>query len=237
MRRLWRKLPFRFRRRVAELRVEANQRRIDRRHEHDTERRTAEALQRLRTEKHLLLNVGASGHHIPGWISLDVKPDERGIRLDAAKPWPLPDECATAVRSEHMIEHLGYEDARTYLSEAFRVLEPGGVCRTVTPDLEAIARAYLEGDPPMLEAHRGHGYDAPTWSHFVNNYIRLWGHRHIFDFAGLSELLGECGFEQIERTRFGESRHSILAGTDTHDMGKLEGLLLCLDAVKPGAAR
>lgn len=88
-----------------------------------------------------MLDVGASGAHLPGWISLDIAPDEAGIEMDASRRWPFPDGCARAVRSEHMVEHISYENARVYFAEAFRVLEPGGVLRTGTPDLEEIARA------------------------------------------------------------------------------------------------
>jgi predicted SAM-dependent methyltransferase len=184
----------------------------------------------------LLLDVGTSTEFLtPGWLGLDINPDDRALRLDASKPWPLPDGCARAVRAEHMIEHLSWDEAAFCIREIARVLEPGGVCRICTPDLEGIARTYLERDARVLGAHREDGYFAPTWSHMPNNYLRMWGHSFVFDFDSLRFLLDGAGFEQVERAGFNQSRHELLNGTDTHDMGELEPLIVCVDAVKPAS--
>jgi hypothetical protein len=65
-----------------------------------------------------------------------------------------------------------------------------------------------------------------------NNYLRMWGHSFVFDFDALRFLLEDAGFEQVERAGFNRSRHELLAGTDIHDMGELEPLVVCVDAVK-----
>jgi predicted SAM-dependent methyltransferase len=196
------------------------------------ERRRRERLASLQSQRGLLLDVGASGSHLPGWVSLDIEPDAEGIRMDAARPWPFPDGCARAVRSEHMVEHLSWDEAAFCIREMYRVLEPGGVCRICTPDLEGIARAYLERDPRVLDVHREHGYDAPTWSHLPNNYLRMWGHRYVFDAEALTTLLEAAGFGEVERTRFAQSKHPVLDKTDSHDPEELEPLVVCVDAVK-----
>jgi predicted SAM-dependent methyltransferase len=221
-RRTYRLLPHALRERVAHARVERS-----------TRRRSETAFKELSGRRGLLLDVGTSSTHLPGWVSLDVQPDDRALYLDATARWPLPDACAAAVRSEHMVEHLTANEVRRYLREAYRVLEPGGVLRTCTPDLEAIVRVYLERDPALLATHRSHGYDAPTWAHFVNNYVYLFGHRFVYDFEALAAMLAEEGFTEVERVVFNASRHSVLAGTDSHEMDELERIVLCVDAVKP----
>jgi predicted SAM-dependent methyltransferase len=196
------------------------------------ERRRAQQLRSVQASTGLLLDVGTNTSHLPGWISLDIEPDERTLRLDASKPWPFPDGCARAIRAEHMIEHLSWREAALCIGEMGRVLQCGGVCRICTPDLEGIAAAYLERDPRVLDVHREHGYFAPTWAHLPNNYLRMWGHRFVFDFDALSFLLQQAGFEQIERAGFNRSRHELLDETDSHDPGTLAPLVICLDAVK-----
>jgi predicted SAM-dependent methyltransferase len=218
------------RRVLSRARTRARRRREDRK----VEQGRAQRLREIQRSSNLLLDVGASSSHLAGWISLDIAPDERSLRLDASRPWPLRDGSARAVRAEHMLEHLTWEGAETCVREMYRVLEPGGVVRICTPDLEGIARAYLERDPHVLEVHREHGYDAPTWSHLPNNYLRLWGHRHVFDLDSLRAVLELAGFTEIERTGFNRSRHRVLDGTDSHDPGDLEPLVVCVDAVKPG---
>ncbi len=200
-------------------------------------RRGRRRLARLRGLDGLLLDVGASSAHLDGWTSLDIEPDEDSVYLDAARPWPLADCCARAVRAEHMIEHLTWREALVCVREMHRVLEPGGVCRICTPDLEGIAHAYLERDPAVLDEHRRHGYEAPTWAHLPNNYLRLWGHRFMFDFDSIRSLLQEAGFVDVERTSFGISKHAVLDGTDTHDPGILGSLVVCVDARRSSGGR
>jgi predicted SAM-dependent methyltransferase len=197
------------------------------------ERTRRERLHAAQESNGLLLDVGTFSSHLPGWISLDIDPDEHTLRLDASKPWPFPDGRARAIRAEHMIEHLSWDGAEVCIGEMARVLEPGGVCRICTPDLEGIARAYLARAPRVLEVHSEHGYEAPTWAHLPNNYLRMWDHRFVFDFDALRFLLERAGFEQIERVGFNRSRHELLDGMDSHDPGELEVLVLCVDAVKP----
>jgi predicted SAM-dependent methyltransferase len=207
--------------------------------------REAEFLERDRAwiaslagRRDLRLNIGSSAEHLDGWINADLERDPEGrcLRMDATARWPFEDGSADAVNSEHVIEHLERDDAPKFFREAFRVLRPGGVVRTSTPDLRAIADAYRDADPTVLEAHRAHGYDARNHADLLNNYLQMHGHRHVYDFESLELLLRQAGFEQIERAAFGESRHPALRGIDRHEAGDLSSLVVCVDAVKPGSA-
>ena len=191
-------------------------------------------LRRLSTSQSgLRLNVGASGNHLQGWLSLDIRPDEVCLGMDATRPWPLETGCAEAVNSEHFIEHLSREEAGRYLAEAHRVLEPGGVLRTTTPDLRGLCELYLQRAPDVLDAHRSHGYRAATHGEMLNNYFYCWGHRHLYDFESLGALLQEVGFERVAQADYGHSEHELLRGIDRHGHDRLPGSILCVDAVKP----
>jgi predicted SAM-dependent methyltransferase len=135
-----------------------------------------------------------------------------------------------------MVEHLDPAAAPRYFAEAMRVLRPGGVIRTSTPDLRGICEAYLAADPDVLRRHREAAYQARNHADMLNNYLHMHGHRHIYDFGTLALLLADAGFEQIERVAFGQSRHALLRGVDGHDLGALAGLVVAVDAVKPAAA-
>jgi predicted SAM-dependent methyltransferase len=192
----------------------------------------------LRGRRDLRLNIGSSGEHVEGWINADLlrDPEGRCLRMDATESWPFDDGAAEAINSEHVIEHLEREGAAVFFAEASRVLRPGGVIRTSTPDLRGIAQAYLASDPATLAAHRAHGYVARNHADLLNNYLQMHGHRHVYDFETLELLLREAGLEQIERAAYGESRHPVLRGVDTHQMGELSHLVVCVDAVKPQSA-
>jgi predicted SAM-dependent methyltransferase len=190
----------------------------------------------LSGRRDLRINVGSSGSHIDGWINADIErdPELRTLRMDASERWPFEDGAAVAVNSEHVIEHLNPADAPKFFREAFRVLGPGGVIRTSTPDLRGISEAYLAEDPAVLDAHRAHGYTARNHADLVNNYVHMHGHLHIYDFETLALLLREAGFDEVERVEFGQSRHELLRGVDRHDVDVLSPLVVCVDAVKPG---
>src|SRR6185312_9870494 len=69
----------------------------------ERDRRTIEALAGRRD---LRLNVGSSSQHLDGWLSLDIRPSDDCLMMDATKPWPFAADSAEAVNSEHFIEHL-----------------------------------------------------------------------------------------------------------------------------------
>jgi predicted SAM-dependent methyltransferase len=213
-----------------------------RRERREAERREARLVERDRAwiaslagRRDLRLNIGSSGEHVAGWVNADLlrDPEGRCLRMDATQRWPFDDGSAEAVNSEHVVEHLDRDAAELFFAEAFRVLRPGGVIRTSTPDLRGICAAYLAEDPAVLDVHREHGYGARNHADMVNNYVHMHDHRHIYDFETLELLLTQAGFDQVERVAFGESRHPQLSGIDTHDMGSLADLVVCVDAVRP----
>jgi predicted SAM-dependent methyltransferase len=201
-------------------------------------RRDRARLRELSTRRDLRINLGSNARYLEGWVNCDMARDLGGriIRVDVRKRWPFPDDSAVAVNSEHLIEHLARDEAPLYLREAFRVLRPGGVIRTSTPDLGGIVDAFEANDPNTLRIHQSHGYSARTVGEMVNNYFYMWGHRQIYDFETLRLLLREAGFERVERATFNESRHQDLRAIDRHDPDELAPLVLIVDAVKPEGA-
>jgi predicted SAM-dependent methyltransferase len=183
----------------------------------------------------LRINVGSSSRHVEGWISADIlrDPEGRCLRMDATEPWPFAAGSATAIATEHVIEHIDPAAMPAFFAEAHRVLRPGGVLRVSTPNLRGIAEAYLAADPGVLAAHRGHGYTAATHADLLNNYLHDFGHVHVYDAQSLRQLLKEAGFTDVRLASFGHSEHPELRGIDQHDPAPLGDLVLWLDAVKP----
>jgi predicted SAM-dependent methyltransferase len=186
-----------------------------------------------RLSSDLRLNVGPGDNHLDGWVGLDLVPARPALGMDVTRAWPVATGTAIAVNSEHVVEHLTIDGARTFFAEAHRVLKPGGVIRMSTPNLRGLAELLVESDPASLAVHREHGYQAATHGDMVNNYFYSWGHRHIYDFETLAQLLTEAGFTEIEEARFGRSRHRVLDGIDRHDPDGLERSVLFVDAMKP----
>jgi hypothetical protein len=63
---------------------------------------------------------------------------------DIIKGLPLKENSCSAIYCSHILVHLSLRDFRTALANTFCVLKPGRLFRCVVPDLEVIARDYIE---------------------------------------------------------------------------------------------
>lgn len=107
--------------------------------------------ERVSTGRPILCNLGCGGRHHPEWVNVDLHGDGHTVlRWDLRLGLPLPDASCDVFYASHVIEHFDREGARGLLAECRRVLKPGGILRLVAPDLEGIARTYLQ----CLEAAR-----------------------------------------------------------------------------------
>ena len=103
-----------------------------------------------------LLNLGCGDTHHPEWVNLDADPSgEDVVACDLRKRLPFEAGSFDAVYASHVLEHLHRPQAKAMLSECFRVLRSGGVLRIAVPDLERIARLYLESIGPALGGDTG----------------------------------------------------------------------------------
>ncbi len=92
-----------------------------------------------------LLNFGCGARVHPGWINLDMQAGAPGVVAhDLRRGLPFEAASFDAAYGSHVLEHLEPEAGIRLIAECHRVLRPGGVVRLVAPDLEAIARLYLD---------------------------------------------------------------------------------------------
>jgi SAM-dependent methyltransferase len=202
----------------------------------------------------VMLNLGAGLQYRPGWTNYDRsrvaaiyrRPWLRrlvrlvGVRVqdwpeatrtrDLNKGIPHPDESVDAIYSSHFLEHLWPEQAEFIVQECHRVLKPGGTLRLVVPDLELIARKYLEGDRAFFNES-----DRPIADTFVDalkfrsrpkgraperllrRFLRTdeGGHRWMYDGASLSDRLARAGFREIEVVGYRDGRDREVAALDS----------------------
>ncbi|MDX1976967.1 MAG: methyltransferase domain-containing protein [Pseudanabaenaceae cyanobacterium bins.68] len=93
----------------------------------------------------IYLNLGCGNTFDSHWINLDVSPSAKEVKKwDVREGLPFDNDSIDACYSSHVFEHLNIDEARKLLSECIRVLKPEGIIRLVVPDLEAIAKIYLD---------------------------------------------------------------------------------------------
>ncbi len=98
-----------------------------------------------------MLNLGCGATFHEDWVNVDFT-DHGGrvLAYDLRLGIPFADNSFDVVYHSHVLEHMPKAWGEFFISECYRVLRPGGLLRVVVPDLENIARAYLE----TLEAAR-----------------------------------------------------------------------------------
>jgi SAM-dependent methyltransferase len=146
------------------------------------------------------------------------------VRLNLARPLPFPDDHFAAVYSSHLLEHLFHEHAIALLTECYRVLRPGGICRAVVPDIEAIVARYSQAkaasDPSagnrMMEELLVH--DKGPKRGLIGFYYRMTAfhqHKWMYDAASLEQLFTRAGFRSVRRADYLNSRIGRIAEVET----------------------
>lgn len=157
------------------------------------------------------------------WDKFRSLPDNIMV-YNLAKGIPFPSESIDVVYHSHMLEHLDRDVAVTFLHEIKRVLKPGGICRIVVPDLEKLAKLYVDHisacDSGVGQADEHDLYIAQLLEQSVRKEasgtrgqrpLRRWlenlllgdarqrgeTHQWMYDRVNLSSLLKKVGFTSV----------------------------------------
>ncbi|HUN36329.1 MAG TPA: methyltransferase domain-containing protein [Trebonia sp.] len=152
---------------------------------------------------------------------------------NAAARIPCATASVMALYSSHMIEHLDRAEARAFLGEVRRVLQPGGVVRIAAPDLSTIVRDYVaSGDADRFVAGIHMGLDRPAG---VRGWVRwtMVGPRHhlwMYDGGSLTRLLAESGLAEVTVMPPGSTR---ITGPGQLDLREREAESVYVEAIRP----
>jgi len=200
----------------------------------------------LSSSKVAKLQLGAAHNTIDGWLNTSLRPrSPRMVFLDVTQPFPFGPAVFDYVLSEHLIEHLTYNDGRFMLAECFRILKPGGKIRISTPDLKMLAGLLFEEDGKnkqyvnWIATTFPRDIPAENAAMVINNLFYNWGHRFLYDFFTLKRTLEETGFTDIRAYEIGMSDDEVLRGIELHggksavaqEMSRFEALVV--EAVRP----
>ena len=167
----------------------------------------------------IYLHVACSRTRLPGWVHGDIYHGE--IYLDARKRLPFPDDSVDLIFSEHFIEHMSVKQLEFFLRESFRILKPGGYIRHSTPDLEFYVKLYLGQTTGVTlddfwSRARHIRPTTPPHAVYMNEILRMYGHKFICDFDFLASLCLDAGFVDVKRVSYGISEIPELRGLEQH---------------------
>ncbi len=174
------------------------------------------------------MNLGCgSNWQKAGWYAMD----HQKLRPFSLPPqaWqiPLPNSSCEIIFCSHVIEHIPQHCIEQTLVEINRVMSTGGILRILTPDLEVLARAYVNKDMDLLKKFVDEdGSEIPTKygaGRILNGFLYSPGfdniilnssrseivsccaHVFCYDFEMLEGLLKHYGFTDIRRMDIDES--------------------------------
>jgi predicted SAM-dependent methyltransferase len=178
------------------------------------------------------LQIGAGPNNYPGWLNTDIEPGDGQAFLDASAAFQIPDATFHYIYSEHVIEHITYEQGLGMLRECRRILAPGGKIRIATPNLLKFLALFEDRKPE--EAARfiagklaWHGWPktvADPACYILNSQLRWWGHQFVYSPAMLRASLESAGFTDVSQHQAGKSGDPVLAGLENRDKGKIAEL-------------
>ena len=114
------------------------------------------------------LNVGCARNIKEGYINIDLCPEDYPEVQDQitkadALHLPYDDESIDEIWAEHFIEHLTYMEAEYALIEWERVIKNGGKLIIGVPDMDIMAKHWLEI------------YEKPIVGDSIVHWVAYWG--------------------------------------------------------------
>ena len=173
---------------------------------------------KLVSQKGGRVNIGCGKTPIQGWVNLDVVSQTGVFFWDCRSGLPFSDGAVAAIYAEHFFEHLDLEsEARPFLGDCLRCLQPGGVLRLVVPDAGAYVRAYSGPWEPLADM-RPLDRTADGWRdgwlgqvyqtrmQFINTVFRQgYEHKYAYDAETLVLIMRQAGFSDVIVQQFGRS--------------------------------
>mgnify|MGYP001558947534 FL=1 len=170
------------------------------------------------------LSIGCGSRLVPGWLNVDPAPIPGAIRA-TADCLPCGDSSVECAVMFDVVEHLHpTRELPAALREVLRVLEPQGILRVTTPDLDKLVGAYRDDRWTLYEASQPLSFRKATraekfsmiafGNHAETTPAGVYdGHQGLFDEAALVAALRAAGFKEVVRQRTRESLSETIRNT------------------------
>ncbi len=154
----------------------------------------------------------------------DLEPFPRGVQFgNIVRGLPISPGSCKGVYCSHVLEHLALRDFRTALKNTHALLASNGTFRCVLPDLERMARDYLDSEHDsasldfMANAHLGANERRRGLNAIMYALLSASPHLSMWDEKSMKRELAAAGFTGIRRASIGDSRDERFAGVESKD--------------------
>jgi len=189
------------------------------------------------------LNLGAGPNwENEGWHILDHKVEKNsGFKIKGnLNKINLKQNSCDLIFISHTLEHIPHIQIQNVLTEINRIMKKGATIRILIPNLYDIAKAYVNNDSKFFkkaidEDHSirkdlglggmfmnfivSPGQDTILLDRNLNKFIAGYAHLYSYDFKMMKILLSKCGFKNITKKRFCQSKIKDF-NTPCHILGK-----------------
>lgn len=144
----------------------------------------------------LKLHIGCGEDIREGYINIDDFSPKADLKMPIQE-LSYPDGTVERIEGYMVFEHLCLADARCFLQNAYRMLEPGGMLVLEMPDLEKVCRLILvfASDPEYLEkgAFGLRGIFGEPIPHMTPGDYHKWGYTP----ALAVKMMRDAGFSHV----------------------------------------
>ena len=148
---------------------------------------------------------------------------------DVIKGLPVELQSAAGVYCSHVLEHLALNEFRQTLRNVYSYLAPGGTFRFVLPDLEWLAKTYLQSSDSeaasrfMRDSYLGVDQQSGGASGVMKLLFGRSAHLWMWDYKNMARELEAAGFTSIRRARFQDNPDPRFQ--EVEDLGRWENCL------------
>lgn len=123
---------------------------------------------RAKLQRFNKIHFACGGNYLDDWLNIDfaIREQVNYLRLNLCERLPFPDEHFRFGFAEDFLEHLGQDDSISFLAEAYRSLQKGGVLRLSFPGLEGVLNKHYIFDQELT-----------TYAGKLDAYL-YWDHLH-----------------------------------------------------------
>ena len=137
----------------------------------------------------LKINIGCWNTRLPGWKSLDIRPEVKPDFVADMGYLPFEKNTVAELYASNCLEHISHTETLAVLREWHRVLVPGGKLWLSVPDFEVVIKNYAK-----------HGLNDYLINLLYGEQNGKYAYHYIsFSWPNLRELLDKAGFQSAER--------------------------------------